>query len=815
MRPELELIEKIEDFLKGRLSADEMAAFRKQIAADPELREKVQLQEDVMKGLERASLVQKVKLAGKGFHFGKAMKKWGWGLAATAVVVTSTVLLFNYWKGENHKRYEGSLSLYNESGKKEFADADRKIASQVFSIDGSKDTVIETKAGITFSIPANGFLDENGKPVTGAITVSVKEALDAATIMTSGLSTQSGGRLLETGGMFYIDARTSDHILKIDPVKGIYAGVPADTIKPGMQLFQGKRMADGSIDWVDPKPISHDLTTVDIKSLNFYPPFYLDSLKSWGYDISNKKFTDSLYYSFASLFNNSPKPDSSIEKTDTNGGHLDSIGKIDGKAIFQSKCASCHAIERDMTGPKMEGVIGRWGGNMHQIRVWVKNWARAVAAGYPRAVVVEKFSGSAMTQFEDAISDAEIDAVIQYADGVNGPKYDDVRACGINPAMIKTIWSEEFQNTFIATPEFRERLALIHEIKNPALLDLYVTNLDKNLFELDSMAARLLGVGEPNRAHEKFLVFAARRDGNVRNNTTQFQKLCEFYQKKTRAYTEAIAKTEKKFWDKQRELDDKFVQKSSKHWADSFKRVTQNFQEEFETNLKDVKRQLGYDTTTKFIQVSTQPVYNVVVTNTGWNNVDKYVFDATEQRKDMSYTDPQTGKTATLTYTPLEVNIVNASQYDQVYVYLLPDKLSSFMRMNGSAGRFSEKLNGIMTYDLVCIGYKGEIPFFYSQKAINPGTYNFELKQTNQRQLDRELKRSGPGSQTKEIKKELEFLKYEIKDKLRQQRNESIYQLWHRIEPNITCMEGANEYIGPESVPVTDSARAVINSPKP
>ena len=124
MRPELELIEKIEGYLKGRLSAEEMAAFRKQIAADPELQEKVKLQEDVMKGLERASLSQKVKSAGKAFHYGKAIRRWGWGGAATAVVVTASVLLFN--KGE--KRYDGPISLYNESGKKEFADADRKIA---------------------------------------------------------------------------------------------------------------------------------------------------------------------------------------------------------------------------------------------------------------------------------------------------------------------------------------------------------------------------------------------------------------------------------------------------------------------------------------------------------------------------------------------------------------------------------------------------------------------------------------------------------------------------------------------------------------
>ena len=181
----------------------------------------------------------------------------------------------------------------------------------------------------------------------------------------------------------------------------------------------------------------------------------------------------------------------------------------------------------------------------------------------------------------------------------------------------------------------------------------------------------------------------------------------------------------------------------------------------------------------------------------------------------MSYTDPETGKTAILTYTPLEVNIVNASQYDQVYVYLLPDKLSSFMRVNGSGGKFSEKLNGLMSYDLVCIGYKGEQPFLYSQKEMRPGTYTVELKETDQKELNRELRRSG--SKTKEIKKELEYLKYEFNDRIRQQRNESIYELIYRIEPFILCsppMRFANEmidYMGAESIPVLDSS--VVKKP--
>ena len=109
MRPDLELIEKIEDFLNGRLSAADMAAFRKQIAADPELREKVQLQSAIMKGIERASLTQKVKSAGRSFHYGNSFKKWGWGGGIAVVVVTASVLLFNYWKGNSHTKYDGVI----------------------------------------------------------------------------------------------------------------------------------------------------------------------------------------------------------------------------------------------------------------------------------------------------------------------------------------------------------------------------------------------------------------------------------------------------------------------------------------------------------------------------------------------------------------------------------------------------------------------------------------------------------------------------------------------------------------------------------
>ncbi|MFN5930145.1 MAG: c-type cytochrome, partial [Sphingobacteriales bacterium] len=32
----------------------------------------------------------------------------------------------------------------------------------------------------------------------------------------------------------------------------------------------------------------------------------------------------------------------------------------DGKAIFQQKCAACHAVDKNLTGPALKGVEERW-----------------------------------------------------------------------------------------------------------------------------------------------------------------------------------------------------------------------------------------------------------------------------------------------------------------------------------------------------------------------------------------------------------------------------------------------------------------------
>jgi mono/diheme cytochrome c family protein len=90
------------------------------------------------------------------------------------------------------------------------------------------------------------------------------------------------------------------------------------------------------------------------------------------------------------------------------------VSAQDGKALFMSKCASCHVMGKDLTGPNLQGVVDRWGGNVNQIHEWIHNYAKAVEKGYPRAKEVVNFSQSNMTAFGDAITDVEIDAVLKY-----------------------------------------------------------------------------------------------------------------------------------------------------------------------------------------------------------------------------------------------------------------------------------------------------------------------------------------------------------------------------------------------------------------
>lgn len=164
------------------------------------------------------------------------------------------------------------------------------IKTQLYKIDPLKGNTIKGARGGIFTIPAGAF--EGTEPVV----IELKEIYSPIEILASGLTTESNGELLESGGMFYINAKRDGKQLEL--LKPIEGSIPSNYINDSMKLFKGEVKEDGNVNWVEPEK----------------------------------------------LINDTAKKLACID---------------DGKILFQQNCASCHAVFKKLTGPAMAGADRR------------------------------------------------------------------------------------------------------------------------------------------------------------------------------------------------------------------------------------------------------------------------------------------------------------------------------------------------------------------------------------------------------------------------------------------------------------------------
>ncbi len=92
----------------------------------------------------------------------------------------------------------------------------------------------------------------------------------------------------------------------------------------------------------------------------------------------------------------------------------------DGKALFQQNCASCHAVNKKLTGPALAGVEERWS-EKKNLYAWIKNSAAFLKTGDPYAnKLYEEYNKVAMNNFP-GLADADIDAILAYIKTVPAP----------------------------------------------------------------------------------------------------------------------------------------------------------------------------------------------------------------------------------------------------------------------------------------------------------------------------------------------------------------------------------------------------------
>lgn len=89
-----------------------------------------------------------------------------------------------------------------------------------------------------------------------------------------------------------------------------------------------------------------------------------------------------------------------------------------GKALFNANCASCHKLDKKMTGPALRNVEARLaedeGLDRAWLYTWIKNSAGMVKSGDAYAnKIYKEYNGTAMTAFPQ-FSNADIDNILAY-----------------------------------------------------------------------------------------------------------------------------------------------------------------------------------------------------------------------------------------------------------------------------------------------------------------------------------------------------------------------------------------------------------------
>ncbi|MEI7629173.1 MAG: c-type cytochrome [Bacteroidota bacterium] len=95
----------------------------------------------------------------------------------------------------------------------------------------------------------------------------------------------------------------------------------------------------------------------------------------------------------------------------------------DGKTLFNTNCAACHAVNKRSTGPALAGVEDRWP-DKTKLHAWVKNSAAFLKTGDVYANnLYNEYNKTAMNLFP-GLSDKDIDAILAYIKSVPAPGAD-------------------------------------------------------------------------------------------------------------------------------------------------------------------------------------------------------------------------------------------------------------------------------------------------------------------------------------------------------------------------------------------------------
>lgn len=123
-----------------------------------------------------------------------------------------------------------------------------------YLIDAGKDTVLIGKSGTKLFIGGNTFTDQNGNLITGEVKVELREAISNSDIVFGNMTTTSNGKILQSGGMVYLNAHSGNQQVLIGTGKSIGISVPAERKVSDMKIFSANfDSSEMKLNWVNPE----------------------------------------------------------------------------------------------------------------------------------------------------------------------------------------------------------------------------------------------------------------------------------------------------------------------------------------------------------------------------------------------------------------------------------------------------------------------------------------------------------------------------------------------------------------------------------
>jgi hypothetical protein len=146
---------------------------------------------------------------------------------------------------EREKKAEGGKMPEKQnptlkSEAKKFCDFFKTVddPSQKFTVPADKAAQVTGKAGTLISINPDDLVTLGNEPVSKNIEVELKELTDQEQLLKANAQTVCGGKLLVSGGAYYINLKSDGQQLKLKPGKSLAVNFPKLTKEP-MSLFAG------------------------------------------------------------------------------------------------------------------------------------------------------------------------------------------------------------------------------------------------------------------------------------------------------------------------------------------------------------------------------------------------------------------------------------------------------------------------------------------------------------------------------------------------------------------------------------------------